>query len=74
MARYEEFVTRQLTRTHWSNNIETMYEPFAARSAWIEARREYLAEQYRLALNEADNIIGKQWSYDNRPASSKLAG
>jgi len=34
---------------------------------WFEDRMEYLQEEYRKAINDADNIIGKQWHYDGRP-------
>lgn len=34
---------------------------------WFEARMEYLQDEYRMSINRSDNIIGKQWAYDQRP-------
>jgi len=34
---------------------------------WFEARMDYLTEEYRRAINAADNIIGRQWLFDARP-------
>lgn len=38
---------------------------------WFNARYSYLQEQYRRAINERDNIIGKQWLFDQRPKLNK---
>lgn len=38
---------------------------------WFTARYQYLDEEYRSAINAADNIIGKQWLYDRRPKLNK---
>lgn len=32
---------------------------------WFEDWHRVLEEQYLIAVNDADNIIGKQWHYDN---------
>lgn len=33
---------------------------------WFEARMDYLQEEYRMSINRCENIIGKQWLYDQR--------
>lgn len=34
---------------------------------WFQDRYQYLQTEYATAINEAENIIGKQWLYDHRP-------
>lgn len=34
---------------------------------WFEGWYVIIQEDYRREINKADNIIGKQWLYDNRP-------
>lgn len=47
---------------------DRLVEPHCSRlREWFGTRMEYLQEEYRTAINEADNIIGKQWLYDRRP-------
>lgn len=39
---------------------------------WFEDRMEYLQGEYRMSVNRADNIIGKQWLYDQRVRLPKV--
>jgi len=34
---------------------------------WFLMRMDYLEREYLAAINAADNIIGKQWLFDQRP-------
>jgi hypothetical protein len=63
LERYNSWVSRQLTRTHWCGD-ETKKGAYEGRAEWISARRKYLEQEYAKALNDADNVIGKQWSFD----------
>lgn len=38
---------------------------------WFTDRYNYLQAEYANAINEADNIIGKQWLFDQRPKMAK---
>lgn len=39
---------------------------------WFEDRMGYLQDEYRIAINNADNIIGKQRLYDHTLRQTKL--
>jgi len=69
LERFKAFSSKQLMRTRWAGD-PIMDTQFERREAWLNARYDYLAEEYRKALNEADDVIGKQWAYDNRPKLS----
>jgi hypothetical protein len=76
MTQRYELIHKQLLRNRWrydslrdtmERNAGTSYADLTGLRKWFEARHEILTEAYRKAVNDANNIIGKQYMFDQRP-------
>jgi len=52
---------RHVAREHQISRVQ------APLRIWFLMRMDYLEREYLAAINAADNIIGKQWLFDQRP-------
>lgn len=51
----------------YQNDSATMPHPhWKAYRAWIRARHNYLSGVFAAAINDCDQIIGKQWHYEHK--------
>lgn len=58
-------IKRNATRFYESYGTSMPDPQWKAYRAWIRARHNYLAGVFAAAINDCDQIIGKQWHYDH---------
>jgi hypothetical protein len=58
-------INRTVGRFHLCDGATMPNNQWRAYRAWVRARYNLLREHYAAAINDCDNIIGKQWHFDN---------
>lgn len=64
VERIEEAISRTVGRFRRYDGATMPNDQWRAYRAWIRARYNLLREHYAAAINDCDQIIGKQWHYD----------
>lgn len=60
-----EALTRVVQRFRQYDSAKMPTGQWHAYRAWQRARHTALCREYAAEINRCDNIIGKQWHYDN---------